>query len=334
MPECSDSYHQGIYLIYDHECLLCRHTAKALRLKKAAGKLTTINARTDHMLVKIAIQKGYDLNEGILVKFNNRFYYSTDAIHFLAMLSSDSDWFNRINAKLFKYKFATTLIYPILKFARKILLILRRTPKIYTPGTQPIFQAIFGKYWGSMPELFKQRYNNHAYTKQCIQLTGKVNITTSRLFSLLSPLMRLVGALVPYSGKQVSVCVSCISKEDSPFIYMQRLFHYPKKKKPLKFNSRFLITKDNTVIELMRFGLGIKMNYSYQDTCIQLTHISYVWRIFGLNIPLPLSFILGRANGHEKLESPSCFSMMVKINHPLMGQIFRYSGSFTLENSP
>lgn len=109
----TNARHQGIYLIYDGECLLCRQSAKALRLKKTVGQLTIINARTEHPLVNEVMKKGYDLNEGIIVKYNEQFYYGTDAIHMLALLSSPVGIFNRLNAYLFKYKLLTKLLYRI-----------------------------------------------------------------------------------------------------------------------------------------------------------------------------------------------------------------------------
>ncbi len=118
-----------LYLIYDAECLICHHCAKSLKLKKAVGHLETINARTAHPLVEEARAQGYDLNEGIIVKYQNVFYYGPDAVHFLAMLSTPIDIFNKINAYIFKFKFMVLLIYPILKIIRKSLLWVRQVER-------------------------------------------------------------------------------------------------------------------------------------------------------------------------------------------------------------
>lgn len=122
----------NLYLIYDNECLLCRQTAKAIRLKKAVGQLVTINARTEHPLVAEVINKGYNLDEGIVIKYFDQFYYCTDAINLLALLSTPVNMFNRINAFLFRHQRIAKALYPILKLIRKFLLLVRRTPKIHT----------------------------------------------------------------------------------------------------------------------------------------------------------------------------------------------------------
>lgn len=119
-----------IYLIYDGKCLLCSHSAKALKLKAAVGELVTIDARSEHPLVTEVLNQGYDLNEGIIVKYNDVLYHGTDAVHLLALLSSPVGVFNRINAYLFKYKLTTKLFYPVFKFIRNLLLFVRGIPKI------------------------------------------------------------------------------------------------------------------------------------------------------------------------------------------------------------
>jgi predicted DCC family thiol-disulfide oxidoreductase YuxK len=119
-----------IHLIYDGECFFCRHTAQALKLRQAAGELELINARNSHPLVSQAKQQGYDLNEGILVFYADNIFYGPDAVQFLALLSSSADWFNRLNARFFRYKATTQLLYPFFKALRKALLKFRGVAKI------------------------------------------------------------------------------------------------------------------------------------------------------------------------------------------------------------
>lgn len=318
-----------IYLIYDDDCLLCRQSAKALRLKKAVGQLATINARSHHPLVKEAIQKGYDLNEGIIVKYNDQFYYGTDAIHVLALLSTPVGIFNRLNSLIFRHTLSAKLLYPFFKTIRKLLLIIRKTPKIHMPSEKPIFSAVFGKDWEIMPDIFKSRYGNYAFKDQNIMVKGKMNIHVSKFFSFLTPYLQLPGALVPYKGKQIPVTVEFQSKENSSLVYMNRVFYYPRKK-PYSFNSTLLVTKKGDVIEMMRFGVGIRMHYNFTDNKVELKHGGYIWRIFDYNIPIPLTIILGRVYAHEIVLTPQSFSMLVNITHPILGRIFEYDGIFEL----
>tara|TARA_B100000989_G_scaffold287898_1_gene257988 strand:- start:1299 stop:2342 length:1044 start_codon:yes stop_codon:yes gene_type:complete len=319
----------GIFLIYDNECLLCRQSATALRLKDAVGKLTTINARTEHPLVKEVTSKGYDLNEGIIVKYNDHFYYGTDAIHMLALLSSPVGIFNRLNASLFKYKLSAKLLYPFFKAIRKLLLIIRRTPKINMQSEKPIFAAVFGRSWENIPDILKNRYGNFAFKDQRIIVKGKMNIQVSKFFSFLTPCLQLVGALVPYEGKQIPVTVELKSKNNSSIVYMNRTFHYPNKK-PYSFNSKLLVTKKSDIIEVMRFGLGVRLQYGFSDGRVELKHGGYVWKLSRLTLPIPLTLILGKVTGQEAIITSDSFSMFVRLDHQILGKIFEYDGIFEL----
>ena len=72
-----------LYLIYD-ECPLCRISAHALNIKKAVGNLILINARELHPLVSSAYARGFDPDLGIIVIYNDQYYFGADAAHFLA----------------------------------------------------------------------------------------------------------------------------------------------------------------------------------------------------------------------------------------------------------
>lgn len=112
----------ALYLIYDDECPLCRSSAHALNIKKAVGNFVLINARESHPLVSAAYARGFDPDLGIIVIYNNQYYFGADAIHFLAMLNSSHSKLNAITASLFRVKLFARALYPIVKSIRRILL--------------------------------------------------------------------------------------------------------------------------------------------------------------------------------------------------------------------
>src|SRR5690349_6232109 len=95
---------ESLYLIYDGDCILCANSARVVKIKQNIGKLELINARTPHPMVQLAIKQGYDLNEGILIWYQGSYYYGADAMHFLALISSSSDFFNKLNHFLFRHQ--------------------------------------------------------------------------------------------------------------------------------------------------------------------------------------------------------------------------------------
>ena len=71
---------------------------------------------------------GLDIDQGMVVKMNDQIYYGADAIHALALISSRSGLFNRLNYWAFRSKTVSRFLYPLLRSCRNLLLkILRRT---------------------------------------------------------------------------------------------------------------------------------------------------------------------------------------------------------------
>jgi predicted DCC family thiol-disulfide oxidoreductase YuxK len=121
---------EEIILVYDQECPFCYHYSQLIRIKKDFGKLTMINARDDHKVVKDIKKLGFDLNKGMIVKIAEQYYHGADALNILALLSSRSGLFNKLNYWCFKSKTISVWLYPILRSGRNLVLVLLRKNKI------------------------------------------------------------------------------------------------------------------------------------------------------------------------------------------------------------
>lgn len=112
-----------IWLVYDGECPICSLSARMLKLKQSVGAYHVVNARESHPILQEIKDAGLDLNEGLIVKYEQQFYHGPDALHILAMLGSDQDWFNRLNVRLFsRTKWLAKIIYPMMKALRNVAL--------------------------------------------------------------------------------------------------------------------------------------------------------------------------------------------------------------------
>lgn len=121
-----------IWLIYDGDCPICAPSANALMIKKAAGKLELVNAReAQHPMVREAMEKGFNLDKDTLVKVNQQYYYGADALHFLALIGTKSNWINRMNVFLFRHKIMAKVCYPFFVYLRNIMLKLKGRNKIH-----------------------------------------------------------------------------------------------------------------------------------------------------------------------------------------------------------
>src|SRR5579872_5543824 len=146
-----------LYLIYDDECPLCRSSAHALNIKKAVGNLVLINARESHPLVKAAYARGFDPDIGIIVIYNDQYYFGADAAHFLALLNSSNSKLNAITASIFRVKLFAKFLYPIVKSIRRLLLRIKGIGAIEQNEGLPLFAKVLGNDWQKLSPFMKRR---------------------------------------------------------------------------------------------------------------------------------------------------------------------------------
>ena len=116
------------FLVYDNECLACSNYSQTVRIAESVGEIILVNARDDSAIVKKNKGKGFDLDQGTVLKIDDCLYFGADAIHALALLGSTSGIFNKINYWVFRSPIRSRILYPILRISRNMLLkILGRT---------------------------------------------------------------------------------------------------------------------------------------------------------------------------------------------------------------
>ena len=113
----------SISIVYDGECPVCSAYVRMLRLR-ALGDVELINARDDHPLVRSLENSGVDLDEGMAVKVGDELYLGDQAIQRMALMTSGSSIFNRLNFWIFRSGTRSRLLYPILRAGRNLLLTL------------------------------------------------------------------------------------------------------------------------------------------------------------------------------------------------------------------
>ena len=126
----SGSEMEQIILVYDKECPACNNYCQYVRLRETVGELHIVNARDNHAIMQEITAAGLDIDQGMVLKVGGKLYYGAEAIHRLALLSTRSGIFNRINFWLFKSARVSAVLYPILRSCRNLLLKLLGKSKI------------------------------------------------------------------------------------------------------------------------------------------------------------------------------------------------------------
>lgn len=326
----------SIWFVYDGECPLCRSTAQALRIKKDYGPLNLVNARenTNHPLVQKINQQHLDLDEGMVIFLNDRFYHGKDALKFMVKYS-DTKNILHIFCKIFFWSDRLSrLIYPWMRGVRNLLLRKRDIGRIDNLNlkNEPIFKSIFGASWECLPIAMKKHYANCPYTNDEVVVRGSLNVMCKPPLKWLGVVMRRMGQIPIHNEQNVPVTVSYTSDKNSKAFHFVRSFHF-KGAAPYIFHSRMLQIKDNEVIEIMRFGLGWKMLYLWDGQKVVLQHRGYALYIFGHYIPMPLTYLMGKGYAEEIAVDENTFDMLTHITHPWWGKVYEYKGRFSISES-
>jgi len=118
------------WLLYDGECPFCSRYVRHVRLREAIGPITLANAREHAALVEEVRRLGFDVDTGMVLKLDGNYYHGADCIHALALLTTPSGWFNRLNSLVFKSSTAAKVLYPILRTGRNLTLRLLRRGRL------------------------------------------------------------------------------------------------------------------------------------------------------------------------------------------------------------
>jgi predicted DCC family thiol-disulfide oxidoreductase YuxK len=122
------------WIVYDGQCPFCSRYVQLLRLRESLGTVHLIDAREGGPIVEELQRARVDLDEGMVLKLDDRLYHGHDCIHVLALLSTPSGLFNRINASVFRSPLAARMLYPVLRAGRNAVLRLLGRTKIHQPA--------------------------------------------------------------------------------------------------------------------------------------------------------------------------------------------------------
>ena len=118
-----------IQIVYDDECPFCSAYVRMFRLRELS-EVELINAREDHPVVDQIKRRGFDLDEGMVMKIGGEYYFGDDVVHRLALMSGSSGLLRRFNYWIFSDAKRSRLIYPYLRAGRNLTLKLLGRKKI------------------------------------------------------------------------------------------------------------------------------------------------------------------------------------------------------------
>jgi len=322
---------QGVWFVYDGDCPMCNTAANAFRIKQQYGSLHLVNARetkNDPLIEEINRRK-LDLDEGMVIYCQDRFYHGKDALKFMARYGDTNGVLNYFNKIMFWTSAQAKLFYPWLRGTRNLLLRLRKINKIdnLNKKNEPIFKSIFGEAWDGLPPVIKKHYANRPYTDDLVTVEGTLDVFCAGPIKALWRLFVLMKNIPPFSEKNVPVTVNFRSDKDTQRFHFHRAFHF-KDRKPYDFRSYMIQIKDNEVMEVTGMGMGWRAYYGWKNGKVVMKHSGYSLKFMGYYIPMPLHLLIGEGYAEEIPVDDDTFDMCMHLTHPKWGKIYEYKGRF------
>ena len=119
-----------INLFYDGECPFCKEYSKYVQLRKKFD-VRIINARDSLNEIKKFKELGFDINDGMILEFNDEIYQGADAIKYVDNQLINKKFSDKFYSLFIKSTSFKKFIYPLIKLVRILTLkILRKNTKI------------------------------------------------------------------------------------------------------------------------------------------------------------------------------------------------------------
>jgi predicted DCC family thiol-disulfide oxidoreductase YuxK len=123
-----------ILVVYDKQCPACDYYCNMVRIKESVGRVVLIDARDGGPIMDEITAKGFDIDQGMVVKVGDQIYYGPDAIHALSLMGTNKGMFNRLAYWSFRSRAVSRILYPLLKACRNLLLKVLGKTKINNLG--------------------------------------------------------------------------------------------------------------------------------------------------------------------------------------------------------
>ena len=183
-----------------------------------------------------------------------------------------------------------------------------------------LMQSALGADWDNLPPALQAHYRFGTTTD-----TGHLDIEYPQFMQPCLSVLRVFGALVNRSGRRVSTRVEKSVVGDRQ--YWRRTLTYPDGK-VVCFNSFWVAVGSNQLIEFVNPVLGLQMAPRVEEGRLHYRGVQFVVKLGPLLLPIPEWLVLGRTTIVEEAVDDSHFVMDFRLTHPLLGQVFRYSGKF------
>ncbi|MBB5191729.1 hypothetical protein HNQ50_002459 [Silvimonas terrae] len=183
-----------------------------------------------------------------------------------------------------------------------------------------LMQQALGDDWAKLPPALQAHYRSGKTTD-----IGHMNIEYPRFMQWYLSVLHVFGALINRRGENLSTTVEKDFAGERQ--YWRRTIKYPDGRL-VRFNSFWIAKGPNQLVEFVNPLLGLQMKVRVHDSQLHYQGVKFVVKLGPLLLPIPEWLALGHTDIVEVAVNEKQFVMDFRLTHPLLGQIFRYSGKF------
>ena len=188
---------------------------------------------------------------------------------------------------------------------------------------QSLMQRVLGEQWAQLPPALQAHY-----TLSDNQDVGELDIEFPGFMQYYLNIIFIFGALINRRGNKTLTVVQKWMEGQNQ--HWKRTIRFDDGKEVI-FQSRWEYAGPNELVEYVNAFMGLHMAVYVRDDQLFYRGISLVLKLGPLKLPVPEWLILGHTTIEEKALDDGRFEMDFKLRHPLLGQIYRYTGVFRTE---
>lgn len=187
-------------------------------------------------------------------------------------------------------------------------------------------QRALGADWAKLPPALQAHYAGNQDSGVAAD-HGRMDIEYPKFMQPYLNLLRLCGALVNRSGRQVATVVN--KRVAAERQYWRRTLTFADGK-TIRFDSVWVNAGGNELIEFVNPFLGLQMAVHVREGRLYYHGVKFVVKLGPLHLPIPEWLVLGHTTIVETGLDDRRFAMDFRLTHPLFKQVYRYAGEFVV----
>jgi hypothetical protein len=187
-----------------------------------------------------------------------------------------------------------------------------------------LMQQALGAQWEQLPGPLRAHYQAQANAD-----VGELDIIYPKAMQPCLNALHLLGALINRRGKAIPTTVEKYMQGHVQ--HWKRTMQYPDGRS-IVFRSHWVHAGGNRLIEFVNPLLGLCMAVRLEDSKLYYEGRYFVVKLGRLRLPLPEWLLLGHTTIVERAIDNSRFVIDFRMKHPVVGQIYRYTGEFRTDN--